>query len=83
MSAPMIIEEKGSFRLVEQGGRYAVIEMRNGQVYDVHPADVERSGKPDTPAGIESVAQWTDEREARNLFAELTVRGDDLARGIW
>ncbi|HYG88628.1 MAG TPA: hypothetical protein VD978_20475 [Azospirillum sp.] len=77
-----VIEEKGSFRLVENGGRHAVVEVRNGQVYDVR-GDGDRAGQPDTPAGIDTVARWTDEEQARGLLDELAARGNDLAKTIW
>jgi len=77
-----VIEEKGSFRLVEKGGRHAVVEVRDGQVYDVR-GDGDRAGHPDTPAGIDNVARWTDEGEARGLLKELAARGNDLAKTIW
>lgn len=76
-----VIEEQGSFRLVECDARHAVIEVRNGQVYGVQ-GDSGRAGQPDTPAGIDAVARWTDEGQARSLFKELAARGDDLARTI-
>ncbi len=77
-----VVEELGSFRLVERDGRYAVIEVRNGQVYGVQ-GDSERAGQSDTPAGIDAVARWTDEGQARSLFKELAARGNDLAKTIW
>ena len=77
-----VIEETGSFRLVEDGGRHAVVEVRNGQVYGV-PGDGGRAGQPDTAAGIGAVARWTDEGQARGLFDELAARGNDLAKTIW
>jgi len=77
-----VIEEKGSFRLVENGGRHAVVEVRNGQVYDVQ-GDGDRAGHPDTPAGIGKVARWTGEGEARGLLKDLAARGDELAKKIW
>lgn len=80
--AMKLVEEQGSFRLVEQDGRHAVVEVRNGQVYDAH-SDGDRTGHPDTPAGIAEVARWTDEGEARALLKELAARGNDLAKTIW
>ena len=77
-----VVEEQGSFRLVEHEGRHAVVEARNGKVYDVE-GDGDRTGQPDTPAGIDKVARWTDEGEARGLLKDLTAQGNDLARKIW
>ena len=77
-----VVEEQGSFRLVEHDGRHAVVEARNGKVYDVEDGG-DRNGQPDTPAGIGKVARWTDEDGARGLLKDLAARGNDLARKIW
>lgn len=76
-----VIDENGSFRLVERDGRFAVVEVRGGQVYDVQGDD--RHGRPDTPAGVDAVARWSDEQTARGLLADLAADGDRLARRIW
>jgi len=83
MGTVKVVEEKGSFRLVERQGRFAVVEARGGQVYDVHAEDGEREGRPDGDAGVDAVARWTGEQEARALLGELAARGDQLARRIW
>lgn len=80
-----VVEENGSFRLVAHEGRYAVVEARGGRVYGV-PSDEKtggRDGAADSDAGVESVAHWTAEAEARDLMSNLSARGDQLARDIW
>ena len=80
---PTVIEENGSFRLVARNGRYAVVEARAGQVFGL-PADKTggRDGAADNTAGVEAVAHWTGEGDARALMRHLSARGDQLARDI-
>ncbi|WP_451985444.1 hypothetical protein [Azospirillum endophyticum] len=84
MSSVSVVEEKGSFRLVACDGRFAVVEARAGQVFGM-PQDPDggRDGAADTPEGMESIGRWTGEEEARALMADLSQRGDELARRIW
>ena len=84
MNRVSVIEEKGSFRLVACGGRFAVVEARAGQVFGMpDDADGGRDGASDSPDGIASIARWTGEDEARALMRDLSERGDQLARRIW
>ncbi|CAO3457381.1 hypothetical protein [Azospirillum sp.] len=84
MNRVSVVEEKGSFRLVACDGRFAVVEARAGQVFGMpQDRDGGRDGAADGPEGIESVAQWTGEDEARALMRDLSQRGDQLARRIW
>lgn len=91
MDDARIVEENGSFRLIECGGRYAVVEMRDGTVYGLHaaPAPDDGAGRPeapDTPARMADVvpsSDWMDEAQARGRFDEVVARGDGLARRIW
>ncbi|KAA0596536.1 hypothetical protein J2848_002205 [Azospirillum lipoferum] len=84
MTQLSVVEEKGSFRLVACDGRFAVVEIRAGQVFGMpDDADGGRDGAADTPDGIASVARWTGEEEARALMRDLSERGDQLARRIW
>ena len=79
-----IIEEHGSFLLIRSGARFAVVERRAGRIYPMMPG--KREGEPLTPEGIASaIAEegTLPEEEARRLFAELSERGDRLARRIW
>lgn len=84
MNRVSVVEEKGSFRLVACDGRFAVVEARAGQVFGMpQDRDGGRDGAADSPEGIESVARWTGEEEARALLRDLSQRGDQLARRIW
>lgn len=68
MADERIVEEQGSYRLVERHGRYAVLEMRDGQTAGAEP---------------HREVHWTDEAGARRLFGELVRGGERLARTIW
>ena len=76
-----IVEEHGSFLLIRAGSRFAVVERRAGRVYPIMLGG--REGEPMTAEGIAKVIAeegWLPEPEARRLFAELSSRGDRLAR---
>jgi hypothetical protein len=78
-----IVEEHGSLLLIRAGSRFAVVERRAGRVYPMMPG--EREGEPITTAGIAKVIAeegWLSEPEARQLFKELSTRGDRLARTL-
>ena len=84
MNRVSVVEDTGSFRLVACDGRFAVVEARAGQVFGMpEDRDGGRDGAADSPDGIEAVAQWTGEDEARALMHDLSQRGDQLARRIW
>lgn len=81
MNRVSVVDENGSFRLVACNGRFAVVETRAGQVFGVpQDRDGGRDGAVDSPDGIESVARWTGEDEARSLMRDLSRRGEELAR---
>ncbi len=76
-----IVEEHGSLLLIRAGSRFAVVERRSGRIYPMVPG--EREGEPITAEGIAKVIAeegWLSEPEARQLFNELSTRGDRLAR---
>jgi hypothetical protein len=76
-----IVEEHGSFLLVRAGSRFAVVERRAGRIYPMMPGG--REGEPITSGGMANVMAkeaWLPEPEARELFKELSGRGDRLAR---
>jgi hypothetical protein len=78
-----IVEEHGSFLLVRNGSRFAVVERRNGRYYPMTPG--ERDGVPMTPAGMALLLAeegWLPEHEARQLFNELSDRGERLAQSL-
>ena len=76
-----IVEEHGSFLLIRAGSHFAVVERRDGRIYPMMPGG--REGKPISAEGVANVTAeqgWLPEPEARQLFKELSERGDDLAR---
>jgi hypothetical protein len=78
-----IVEEHGSLLLIRAGSRFAVVERRAGRVYPMMPG--EREGEPITAEGVAKVIAeegWLPEPEARQLFKELSTRGDRLARTL-
>lgn len=90
MATARTVSENGSFRLIEQDGRYAVVEARDGRVYglegDGGNGGGERPSAPDRPDSVAAVVSsdgWTDEPEARRRFDTLVQDGDRLARTIW
>ena len=85
MSLPRVVEESGSFRLVEADGRWAVLETRAGRVFALDPDREAEDGAPDTPEGLAQAAAggWSDEETARRCFAAMVRKGEHLARSIW
>jgi hypothetical protein len=76
-----IVEEHGTLLLIRAGSRFVVVERRAGRVYPMMPG--EREGEPMTEEGMAKVMaeeSWLSEPEARQLFKELSNRGDRLAR---
>lgn len=91
MGSARTVAENGSFRLIEQDGRFAVLEIRDGRAYGLDSesqdsGNEERPSAPDRPDTVGSVVQpqdWTDEPTARRLFDSIIQQGDRLARTIW
>lgn len=84
MTEISIAAHHGTHLLVERGGRFAVVERRNGMVYGLDPQG--RDGFAETSDGIAAAVGpegWQDEAAARKTFAELCERGETLARRIW
>lgn len=77
-----IAAEHGSFLLLRNGTRFAVVERRNGLIYPMEPG--EREGVPMSAAGLALLgeAEWRPEDEARRLFDELSERGERLAQSM-
>lgn len=78
-----VVEQRGSHRLVCRDGRFAVVECRNGKIYDL--GSHRRRGFADTAAGIRAAVGdgWADEAAARRLFDDIVQRGETLAQRIW
>lgn len=91
MGSARTVAESGSFRLIEQDNRFAVLEVRDGRAYGLESANTETGGAerpsaPDRPDAVGAVVQpqdWTDEPSARRLFDNLIQEGNRLARTIW
>ena len=83
MSDIDIVEQRGSHLLVARDGRFAVVERRNGRIYDIRGNG--RRDFDDTADGMTAAIGdgWTDEASARRLFDDATARGDSLARRLW
>ena len=78
-----VVEKRGSHLLLQEEGRFAVVERRVGRIYGIK--DGKRAGYPDTPEGIEPAAGecgWGDETPMRRLFDDLTRRGEDWAKQL-
>jgi hypothetical protein len=79
-----IVEHEGSHLLVRRGDSFAILERRNGRLYDVRGED--RTGHPDSPEGIVAAVGpdgWGEEAATRAAFAEAVARGKELASRIW
>ena len=78
-----IVDEQGSYLLIERGGRFAVLERRNGHLYNLHCG----ARAPDalTDEGAEHAVgnHWCDEIEARRLFHDVTAQYRELAEHMW
>lgn len=83
MSGVRVIEERGSHLLVASDVGYAVVERRNGMLYRGDGGA--RRGFPDTPDGLAAAVGggWRDEADARRELAQITERGEELAKKIW
>ena len=76
-----IVEQHGSFLLIRIKSRFAVVERRADRIYPMMPGG--REGEPMNAGGMAKLMAeegWLAEPEARQLFKELSTRGDRLAR---
>ena len=80
-----VVEERGTHLLVARGDRFAIVERRNGRLYNCHGG--KRDGiAADDPAAIAEIvdaADWVEEAVARRAFSEVGTRGADLAERMW
>ena len=83
MEAIRIVDERAPYLLIAHGHRFAVIERRNGNFYNLHSGD--RAPAPMTDAGALAVVgtDWRDEETARRVFDEIVTRYSDLAEHMW
>ena len=77
-----VVAERGTHLLVADGERCAVIERREGHLYNCH--DEERAGIPakDLSAVGQILADidWTDRETAKATFDSVVTRGSQLAQ---
>jgi hypothetical protein len=76
-----IVEEAGTHLLIARGGRFAIVERRNGRLYNCHGGQRDGVAADDLAAvaAIVDEADWVDEATARRTFDEVASRGTDLA----
>lgn len=80
-----VVDKQETYRLISDGhGRYAVVEVRCGQVFSL---DAHHSRKAaDCDDGMLAVVGrdgWFDEAAARRCFDEAVRNGRHLSRVIW
>ena len=79
-----IVERKGTHLLIARGDRFAIVESRNGRLYNCHGG--KRDGvAADDPAAVAEVvdeADWVDEAAARRALDAVASRGTDLAERL-
>ena len=80
-----IVEERGTHLLVARGGRFAIVERRNGRLYNCHGGKRDGIAADDLSAIAEVVdeADWVEEAAARRALDEVASRGADLAERMW
>ena len=78
-----VVERHAPYLLIARQGRFAVIERRNGKLYNLHCG--RRAPGEMTDAGALDIVgkDWCDERTARRLFDEIATRYDDLIEHLW
>jgi hypothetical protein len=69
-----IVEEQASYLLLARGDRFAVLERRNGQFYNLHRGQREPDPLTDMGAEHSVGTDWCDEISARRLFDEITTQ---------
>lgn len=79
-----VIDNAGTFRLISDGTRYAVVEHRAGCVYSVH-GHHRREAADDEEGMMKVVGEdgWFSESDARRCFDDAVRRGESYARIIW
>jgi hypothetical protein len=81
-STIVVVEESGSHLLLRRGHDFAVLERRNGKLYDPHHHNL--AAFADTQVGMAAAVgrDWSEEATARRAFAAIVEREEDLARRI-
>ena len=80
-----VADEKENYLLVEEGGRWTVVERRAGRWYPVRDEPREGADPSDAAAVRRMVGDdgWAEEGEARRMLDEVAARHDRLAQRIW
>jgi len=79
MDKVRISEERASYLLLARADQFAVLERRNGQLYNLHRGRREPNALTDKGAEHAVGTDWCDEIKARRLFNEIADRYRDLA----
>jgi hypothetical protein len=82
MDTVRIMEERAPYLLLARDDRFAVVERRNGRLYNLHGHD--RGPAPMTDAGALSIVgrDWCDEWTARRMFSDIVGRYAELAERL-
>ncbi len=79
-----IIAGHGTHLLIGEDGRYAVVERRNGKLYNCHAG--KRDGIPlDNLPSIGTILDkqdWTDRATAQAAFDDIVARGTHLSQTL-
>jgi hypothetical protein len=78
-----VVERRPPYLLIVEHGRFAVVERRNGKLYNLNCGRRAPSEITDRGALAAVGAAWCDERTARRLFDEITARYAELAEHLW
>jgi hypothetical protein len=80
-----VVETRENYLLVEEDGRWAVVERRAGRWYPMREASREGADPNDAAAVRRVIGEggWSDEIEARRVLSELAAQHDHLAQRVW
>jgi hypothetical protein len=83
MDTIRVVAERAPYLLIAHRNRFAVVERRNGKLYNLHHRH--RGPCLMTDAGALAVVgdDWCDESSAYRLFMEIVTRYSDLAEHLW
>jgi hypothetical protein len=80
-----VAEETENYLLLEEDGRWTVVERRAGRWYPMRGERHEGADPSDAAAVRRVVGDdgWSNEVEARRVLDEVAARHDRLARRLW
>src|SRR5260221_14481356 len=78
-----VVERRAPYLLIARRGRFAVVERRNGKLYNLHCG--RRAPGEMTDAGPRDILgkDWRDEGTARRLFDEAATRHPGPPEHMW